>query len=159
MAATDYFLKLDGIDGESKDEKHEKEIDVESFSWGATQRGELGQRKSGKVAMADFHFTMAASKASPQLMQYCAFGKPIPKAVLTIRKAGQKQQEYMKVTLSDVMISSYQTDGQAGANTIPKEQISLNFGKIEILYQEQLESGQLGGAVFSIVDLRTVSGG
>ena len=158
MAATDYFLKLDGIDGESKDEKHQKEIDVETFSWGATQRGELGQRKSGKIAMADFHFTMAASKASPQLMQYCAYGKPISKAVLTIRKAGKEQQEYMKVTLTDVMISSYQTDGQAGANTIPKEQISLNFAKIEIVYQEQLESGQLGGSVISSVDLRTVSG-
>jgi len=57
------------------------------------------------------------------------------------------------------MISSYQTDGQAGANTIPKEQISLNFGKIEILYQEQTETGQLGGGVMSTVDLRTVSGG
>ena len=141
MAATDYFLKLDGIEGESKDEKHQKEIDIESFSWGATQRGELGQRKSGKVAMGDFHFTMAASKASPQLMQYCAFGRPIPKAVLTIRKAGQKQQEYMKVTLSDAMISSYQTDGQAGANTIPKEQISLNFGRLKFRIRSRLKPG------------------
>ncbi len=160
MAATDYFLKLDGIDGESMDDKHKNEIDIESFSWGATQSGTIGGgEKSGKVSMGDFRFNMTASKASPKLMLYCAYGKKIPKAVLTIRKAGHKQQEYLKVTLSDVIISSYQTDGHGGGNTIPIDQISLNFAKIEVVYQEQSETGQLGGVVTGNFDLKSVSGG
>ena len=36
MAAVAYFLKLDGIVGESKDAKHPGEIELESFSWGET---------------------------------------------------------------------------------------------------------------------------
>ena len=141
------------------DEKHKNEIDIDSFSWGATQSGTIGSEKSAKVAMDDFRFTMTASKATPKLMLYCAYGRKIPKAVLTIRKAGQKQQEYLKVTLNDVIISSYQTGGHGSGNTIPVDQIALNFGKIEIVYQEQDEKGQLGGAVISTFDLRNVRGG
>ena len=37
--AVDYFLKIDGIDGESNDSKHKGSIDVESWSWGETQTG------------------------------------------------------------------------------------------------------------------------
>jgi type VI secretion system secreted protein Hcp len=37
MAAFDYFLKIDGIPGESTDSKHKDEIDVLSWSWGETQ--------------------------------------------------------------------------------------------------------------------------
>ena len=33
--AVDYFLKIDGIEGESQDAKHKGEIEVESFGWGA----------------------------------------------------------------------------------------------------------------------------
>ena len=61
MAAVDYFLKLDGIQGESKADKHSDEIDVLSFSWGETQSGTFavgGGGGSGKVSMQDFHFTM-----------------------------------------------------------------------------------------------------
>jgi len=39
MAVVDYFLKIDGIDGESQDSKHKGDIELESFSWGATQAG------------------------------------------------------------------------------------------------------------------------
>ena len=39
MAVVDYFLKIDGIDGESSDDKHKNEIQVESWSFGETQTG------------------------------------------------------------------------------------------------------------------------
>ena len=59
MAQVDYFLKIDGVDGESADDKHAKEIELESWSVGATNAGSFssgGGGGSGKVAMADFHF-------------------------------------------------------------------------------------------------------
>src|SRR5262249_52526808 len=34
VAAVDYFLKIDGIQGESVDKAHKGEIQLESFSWG-----------------------------------------------------------------------------------------------------------------------------
>src|SRR5688572_14489207 len=78
MAAVDYFLKIDGVDGESTDDKHKGEIDVESFSWGVTQTGTFshgGGGGAGKVALQDFHFTMKVSKASPTLFLACASGQ------------------------------------------------------------------------------------
>src|SRR5262252_6314875 len=115
MAAVDYFLKIEGIDGESFDSKHKGEIDIHSWSWGATQQGAhaaQGGGGAGKVSMQDFHFTMNVNKATPKLMLACASGEHIPKAVLTCRKAGKEQQEYLKVTLTDLLISSFQTGGR-----------------------------------------------
>jgi type VI secretion system secreted protein Hcp len=150
MAAVDYFLKLDGIEGESADSKHKNEIDLESWSWGETQSGSMhhgGGGGAGKVQMQDFHFTMRINKASPKLKLACASGEHIKKAVLTCRKAGKDQQEFMKVTLSDSIVSSYQTGGSAHSDIIPVDQISLNFSKIEFEYKEQKADGTLGAAV------------
>jgi type VI secretion system secreted protein Hcp len=157
MAAVDYFLKLDGIDGESTDHKHKSEIDLESWSWGASQSGThsgMGGGGAGKVSMQDFHFVMKINKASPKLMLACATGEHIKKAVLTCRKAGSEQQEYLKVTMSDLLVSSYQTGGSAHGDVVPTDQISLNFSKIEFEYKEQKADGTLGGAVKTGYDLK-----
>ncbi len=150
MATVDYFLKIDGIDGESTDNKHKNEIDVLSWSWGETQSGTMaggGGGGAGKVAMQDFHFVMKVNKASPKLLQACACGEHIKKAVLICRKAGKDQQEYLKITLSDLIVSSYQTGGSSGSDILPTDQISLNYSKIEVEYKEQKADGTLGGAV------------
>ena len=149
MALVDYFLKIDGIDGESADSKHKSEIDIESFSWGATQGGTFsagGGGGAGKAHFNDFHFVMKINKASPKLMLACANGEHIKKAVLTCRKAGKEQQEFLKVTLSDILVSSFQTSGSGHGDVLPMEQISLNFAKVEVEYKEQKVDGTLGGA-------------
>ena len=108
MAAVDYFLKIDGIDGESADSKHKGEINLQSWSWSEHQSGAHaagGGGGAGKVSMADFHFTMHVNKASPKLMLACATGEHIKKATLVCRKAGKEQQEYLKITFDDVLVS------------------------------------------------------
>src|SRR6266542_976170 len=98
MAAVDFFLKLEGVDGESADSKHKGEIDVESWSWGESQSGTHGAGGgggAGKVSMQDFHFVMKVNKASPKLMLACATGQHIKEATLTCRKAGKDQQEFL----------------------------------------------------------------
>ena len=130
----DYFLKLDGIEGESADAKHKNEIDVESWSIGASQGGTMaygGGGGAGKVQMQDFNFSMKVNKASPKLFLACATGEHIKSAILTSRKAGKEQQEFLKITMSDVLVSSIQQGGQGSSDVIPMEQISLNFAKIE----------------------------
>jgi type VI secretion system secreted protein Hcp len=156
-AAVDYFLKLDGIDGESADSKHKNEIDVESWSWGATQGGTMaygGGGGAGKVQMNDFHFVMRTNKSSPKLFLSCATGQHIKKAVLTVRKAGGEQVEYLKVTFSDVLVSSFQTGG-SGGDVVPTDQISLNFSKIEISYAPQDAKGGIGSPVMAGYDLKS----
>ena len=154
--ATDMFLKIDGIKGESQDKKHKDEIDLMSWSWGASNAGSHsagGGGGAGKVSMQDFHFTMQLNKATPELMLACATGKHIPSAVLVCRKAGGEQQEYLEVKFSDLLVSSYQT-GNGGGGDIPVEQISLNFSKIEYAYKPQDDKGKLGAAVKAGYDLK-----
>lgn len=146
MAQTDYFLKIDTIEGESTDSKHKNEIDLLSWSWGEQNSGTHaggGGGGAGKVSMNDFHFTMHVNKASPKLLLACANGQHIPSAVLVCRKAGKEQQEYIKIKFSDLLISSFQTGGSAG-EVVPVDQISLNFSKIEYEYYPQTDKGTLG---------------
>jgi type VI secretion system secreted protein Hcp len=96
--------------------------------------------------MQDVHFSMSVSKASPKLMLACANGDHIKQAVLTCRKAGKDQQEYLKYTFSDVLVSSFQT-GSAGGGVTPTESLTLNFSKIEVEYKEQQHDGTLGGRI------------
>ncbi|MCC7497238.1 MAG: type VI secretion system tube protein Hcp [Bryobacterales bacterium] len=157
MAAVDYFLKIDGIDGESSDSKHKNEIQLESWSWGATNSGDAamgGGMGAGKVSMQDFHFVMRINKASPKLMLACATGQHIPKGVLTCRKAGGTQQEYLTVNFADLLISSYQTGGSAGGEVLPIDQISFNFSKIEMEYKMQDAKGNLTGGIKTGYDLK-----
>jgi type VI secretion system secreted protein Hcp len=143
--AVDYFLKIEGVDGESTDGKHAGEIDIESWSWGASNVGSAatgGGGGAGKVSMQDFHFVMRNNKASPTLMLACASGATYKSVILTCRKAGVEQQEYLKITMSDATISSYQTGGSNG-DVIPLDQISLNFSKIEYEYKPQKADGTL----------------
>ena len=157
MALVDYFLKIEGIPGESSDSKHKGEIEIESWSWGATQTGTAthgGGLGAGKVAMQDFHFVMKVNKASPLLMRACASGEHIKSAILICRKAGKDQQEYLKVSFSDLMVSNYQTGGSGHSDVLPLDQISLNFTKVEIEYKEQKPDGTLGGAVKAYYDMK-----
>ena len=155
MAAVDYYLKIDGIEGESTARKGE--IDVESWSWGESQSGTHvggGGGGAGKVQMQDFHFVMGYNKASPKLMEACATGQHIKEGTLLCRKAGGKQEDYLKIKFSDLLISSYQTGGSSHGGVVPTDQISFNFSKIEVEYKEQKADGTLGGTVKSGYDLK-----
>ncbi len=157
MAAVDFFLKIDGIKGESKDHKHKDEIDLQSWSWGESQVGTHsggGGGGAGKVSMQDFHFIMTTNIASPKLMLACATGEHIKSAKLTCRKAGKEQQEFMMITLSDLLVSSYQTGGHEGGSALPTDQISLNYSKIEFEYKEQKPDGSLGAPTKVGYDLK-----
>jgi len=156
MALFDAFLKIDGIEGESADSKHKAEIDIHSYSWGASNAGTFatgGGGGAGKVNMQDFHFTMNVNKSSVKLMLACAGGDHIKSAILTARKAGKDQQEFFKVTFSDILVSSFQTGG-SGSSTLPIDSISLNFAKAEWEYKEQKADGSLGGAIKAGWDLK-----
>jgi type VI secretion system secreted protein Hcp len=157
MAQVDYFLKIDTIEGEATDDTHKNEIDVLSWSWGETNAGTHvggGGGGAGKVSMQDFHFVMGYNKASVKLFLACATGAHIPKAVLTCRKAGGKQEEYLTVTFTDLLVSSYQTGGSAHGDVVPTDQISLNYSKIEWAYKPQDDKGGLGTAIKAGYDLK-----
>jgi type VI secretion system secreted protein Hcp len=149
FAAVDMFIKIDTIEGESTDKTHGKEIDVLSWSFGASQSGSMamgGGAGAGKVVMQDFHFTKSVDKSSPKLFEALATGKHLKEAKLVLRSAGGSQVEYLVITLSDVLVSSYSTGGSSGEDR-PIESISLNFAQIKMSYVEQDAKGSAGAAV------------
>ena len=157
MAHVDYFLAVDGIEGESTDEKHKNQIELESFSFSEAQSGTFasgGGGGAGKVSMQDFHFTMKVSKASAKLALACASGQHIKKAVLFARKAGGTQQDFYIVTMTDLLVSSYQISGTGLGDLVPVDQVALNFAKIEWKYQLQDEKGNVGNPVITGYDLK-----
>jgi type VI secretion system secreted protein Hcp len=145
--ASDYLLMIDGVKGESGDHKHAGEIEIDSFSWGCTNSGSHSGGSgggAGKVSFQDVHFTTKVNLSSPVLMLRCCTGEHIKKAVLTVRKQGKDQQEYYKITLEDILVSSYQSGGHEGGDSRPTDQFSLNFTKIKFEYKSQKADGSLG---------------
>ena len=142
-AQVDYFLKIDGVEGESVDKDHKGELQVESWSWGvsSTTTGN-GASRAGKPCVASFNFTKVVDKATPQLMANAVSGMVIKSAVLTARKAGERPLEYLKVTLENVLVSSYSAGGSSQA--LPTDQFSLNFARMSIEYKVQRPDGTLG---------------
>jgi len=140
--AFDAFLKIEGIEGESTDKTHPREIEVSSFSWGVSNTTSIGSAGggagSGKAVLQNFHFGMPTSKASPVLMLACATGRPTPFATLTLRRGGF---EFMKIKLSDCLVSSYDLAGDNTATSddpnSPLDQLSLAFATIDFLYTVQ----------------------
>ena len=158
MAKVDYFLKIDGVDGESTDDKHKGEIQLESYSLGHTNDATFssgGGAGSGKVAMQDFHFVKPVDKSSAKLHTACATGEHIKTATLVCRKAGGDQQEFLTIVMSPVLVSAFQHGGKPGSDVVPSEQVSLAFGKIEFKYKEQKPDGSLGGEVVGGFDVTT----
>ena len=141
--AVDMFIKIKGIDGESMDDKHKKEIDVLAWSWGASQSGSAhigGGAGAGKVNVQDLSFTKYIDSASHALLLACCNGEHIGEAVFVVRKAGKDPLEYIKLTLSELIVSSVSTGGSGGEDRLT-ENITLNFGKFKYEYAPQKADG------------------
>jgi len=128
---------LDGIAGESADAKHKGEIDVLEYDWGlaapaSTRAGGAGAGAgAGKVMFQDLHFVARTSKASPTLFLHCATGKAAKEAVLAVRRAGAKQDDYLVVRLKTVRITSYDQTA-SGEDDTPLDDVSLAFDRLEV---------------------------
>lgn len=156
MAQEDYFLKIDGIKGESQDDKHKDEIHVSSFSFGVTNTGTGGSNLGsggGRSSVQDMHFTKVVDSASTNLFLGCATGKHYSNAIITVRRAGEKPQEYLTYKLTEVYISSITTSGHEGGG-IAQESLSLNFSKVEINYTPQNADGSAGAKMTQGYDVK-----
>jgi type VI secretion system secreted protein Hcp len=143
-ADVDFFLKIDGILGESLDAKHKGAIDVLSWTFGAAQAASLtsGGLGAGQAVHGPFHFVAHFNKASPKLFLACLNGEHLKSGVLTCRKAGGTQEVYLQINFTDFMISEYVAVGGAGT-TLPSDQVSLVYTKIEVIYKPQDSTGAL----------------
>ena len=153
--AGDIFAKIGDIKGESQDPRHRDEIEVLSWSWGVMQSVAPATRTgggSGKATFLDLTFVHKLDKASPILFKTCATGTHMPEAVLTVRKAGGGQQEYLVVKMSEVVITGVQTSVSGGPDL--SETVSLTFAKVELEYRPLKPDGSLDVGVVFKYDLK-----
>jgi len=149
FGAVEMFLKLAGIDGESTDKAHPNEIVTLAFSQGVTS---TITPAGGSATFSDFSITKTVDKATPLLYLTAAQGKHISQAVLTVRNSGATPFDFYQIILTDVMISSVQSSGSAGADR-PTETLTLKYAQIEWTYTPQNPDGTAGMPVVATWNL------
>ncbi|HEY5661846.1 MAG TPA: type VI secretion system tube protein Hcp [Gaiellaceae bacterium] len=155
--AADIFAKLGDIKGESLDSKHKGEIEVLSWSWGLSNPVSLAGSGAGqgKAHFHDLSFTHKIDKASPALMQACATGVHLKEAMITHRKAGKGQQEFLVIKMNDVIVTAL---GDADTSDESTETVSLAFAKIDVEYRPQKADGSLDAGIHFKYDLKANKG-
>jgi type VI secretion system secreted protein Hcp len=141
--AVDMFIKIDTIKGEARDAKNKEWIDVLAWSWGVSNSGSAhvgGGAGAGKCNVQDMSFTKYIDASSTTLQLACCNGKHYDKANLIVRKAGEKPLDYLKVELTEVLVTSVQTGGSGGEDRLT-ENVTLNFAKVKVEYFAQDEKG------------------
>jgi len=150
----DIHLKIDGIDGESSTKGYEKQIDCQSWGWGASQVANMHVSTGGAAggsSVQDLQVYKSMDKASPNLMLYCCKGTHIPEVVLTCTKSGDDQIRWMVLTMKKVIISSVGPSGSEGS--MGTESLTLNFAEYKMEYFPQEAKGGEGAAVTAAYDI------
>ncbi len=150
----DMFLKIGDIKGESVVDGHANEIEIMSWSWGATQSGStrgISGLTAGKVNVQDLTFTKLLDTATPNHVGAVCSGQSYPTATLICEKSsgtGKKPVQYLKIDLKDVLVSSYAVGGSGGSDT-HTETITLNFGSVQTSYTPMKSDGTPGATITS----------
>jgi len=141
--AVDYYLKLDGIQGESADDKHKNEIQIMSWSWGASQVSSVagtGGSGAGKADLADLSIMTYFDKATPKFFKSVCSGQHIATGTMTAIKSGADGKPYLKVDFKELFVTSLQI---SGSSEVPTVSISFSYNEIKIDYSVQDEKGNL----------------
>ena len=144
--ALDMFIQIGKLKGESVDKTHAGKTDVLAWSWGVSNSGSAhvgGGAGSGKANVQDLSFTKYIDKSTPDLLLSACNGKHHDDALLIVRKAGEKPLEYLKITMTEVLVTSVSTGGSGGEDRLT-ENITLNFAQVKVEYVEQTKGGGTG---------------
>jgi type VI secretion system secreted protein Hcp len=139
----DYFLRVDGILGESLDDRHRDWIDLLTFSWGVSSSVNPLATSPGtpasKSAPVDFTYIARTSRASPRLFLACARGTRINNVLLEVVKPGAVQMVFLKVNLQDVRVASF--NEAPGDDGLPLDVVRLRYAKLTDTYTRQRQDG------------------
>jgi type VI secretion system secreted protein Hcp len=162
--AFDTFLKLDGLDGESTRKGFEKQIEIYSFSFGASNPTTVGSGTSGmaagKVSISSFNVMKKTESVSAVLFAKCCVGDHFATANITCNKAsGDKAVplSFLKFDFTEVYVESIQWSGSSGGDDTPTESVSFAFASVKITYTPQTAKGTGGTPIIANWDQTTVS--
>ena len=159
----DAFLRIEGVPGESPDDKHKNWIELLSYSHRVSMPpvDPGGGGTPGRVEHQDFSVVKELDKASPKLHLFCCQGQHIPGPVqLELVRDESDRNTFYAVKLYDVIITSVRSSGTgSGREDVPLEEVTFNYGKIEWSYTEFDEAGNPQGKVEAYWDVQNNTGG
>jgi len=141
--AVDCYFKLDSIQGEAADSKHQNEVQLISYSWGGTQTTSVagtGGSGAGKVDLQNLSVQKYMDKSTPELFKAMCLGTHIKSGVLTAIKSGANGQPFLTLTFGELFVTSLQT---SASGEIPMESVSFSYNTVKIEYSTQNEQGIL----------------
>ena len=109
--ASDTFIKIEGIEGESTDDKHKKWIEILSYNHGVSQMASAsvsgtGGSSSQRADFQDFSIVKVLDRTSPLLAKACVEGRTIKEVTIELCRAGGDKQPYMEYRMTNAIISS-----------------------------------------------------
>jgi type VI secretion system secreted protein Hcp len=161
--AFDTYMKIAALDGESTAAGAEKQIEIFSWSWGASNPSTIGPGKSGisagRVSVSSFNVMKKTDKTSPTLFAKCCAGKDFDTITVTMRKAAGDagQKPFLVYTFTNCLVESIQWSGSSGGDDTPTESVSIAFAKVDMAYSVQdTKGGTVGDPVKASWDLTTL---
>jgi type VI secretion system secreted protein Hcp len=120
---------------------------VLKWNWAVNNAASIsgGGSGRGKAVGGNFTFTHRYDKASPVLAKKCVGGNHFDEVVMTARKAGDGQKDFLVVKMKEVFITGVQPSGSAGGDIV--ESVTMSYGSIDFSYKAQEEKGGTGGEV------------
>jgi type VI secretion system secreted protein Hcp len=162
--AFDTYVKIEpNVTGEATAKGVEGQIEIYSFSWGASNPTTVGPGSTGlsagRCSISSFNIMKKTEKSSATLFAACCNGTHFDKATVTMRKAGGTagQKPFLEYVFEDVMVESIQWSGSTGGDDTPTESVSLAFAKCTITYSTQDDKGATKKAGEATWDLTKVS--
>ncbi|MDR3087623.1 MAG: type VI secretion system tube protein Hcp [Azoarcus sp.] len=147
--AFDAFIQIDGIPGETTDDKYKDWIEVLSFDHGLEQPASSTASSAGgataeRVNHSPFVFEHVLDKATPKLAEACCKGTHIKEVTFALCRAGGEKTQYYEVKLEQVLVSKVEPKGAANDDGFPSERISLSYGTIKWTYTQQARADGTG---------------
>ena len=142
--AIDMFLKIGNINGESLDATHKSWVDVLAWSWGISNSGSThvgGGAGAGQANFQDLSYTSYLDASTTPLMKAVATGQHLKSAFLNVRRAGSAPTEFLKITMTEVLVTSLSTGGSGGEDRLTQN-VTLNFAKVKVEYQQVADTGK-----------------
>lgn len=137
--ASDALLLIEGVNGESQEKEMTNYIELDSFSFGASNPADIGGKglSAGKCSLSDFSFTCAVDQASYQILNNLYMGTHIPKCTFAMRKStgAATPYTYLQVIMTNCYITSQSTGG--GREGTPSQSVSIAYEQIEYQYYTQ----------------------
>ncbi len=147
--ANAFFMKIDGITGESEDESHKGWLEITEFGQemahdieGGGTPSAAGGFTTGGATLEVMSFNKAMDRSSVQLFQYCLTAKVIPTIVIEAVRPTEKAEVYFRITLTNSIVASINTTGSDGE--LPTEEGSIAFTTIKWEYTMVKPDGKMG---------------